>query len=428
MDNNDLRPSAQSGDVSYVLLAHGARNRRLIYLGRLIRSFNTAFLTIVFPLYLSSMGYSPARIGLVLTLGGLLSAGSVAIIWRVSLKYDARIALVLVATLAVGTSAALILTSSVWVVVIANGMGGIGRGGGAGSGGGWGPVFAAEQPLLASFSGQRSRNRSFANLNLIGALGAALGSTVTWVPTALHSDGHSWEFSYRSVFLVAALLGLGCVAAAWRIGTPETAVVPPSSGARRRGEFGVPRGWLVRRVALLNLLNGFGGGFTGPLLVYWFYVKFGVGVGELGTLFLVVNGLSVVGFALSAGLASRLGDIYAVVVTRIASLVCVAGMLIPSGVGMAGLAFALSQLFNSLGMPVRQSYPMRIAHDTDRDSIAAAGSFTDQVALSASPVLGGVLMERVVDIPIVGWLAATLANTVAYYIAFRRRPEGGRGR
>ncbi|MBO0894230.1 MAG: hypothetical protein J2O39_07615, partial [Acidimicrobiales bacterium] len=52
-------------------------NRAWLYAGRALRSFSTAFLTVVFPLYLANEGYSSAKIGLVLTVGGFISAATV---------------------------------------------------------------------------------------------------------------------------------------------------------------------------------------------------------------------------------------------------------------------------------------------------------------------------------------------------------------
>ncbi|MCY0908925.1 MAG: MFS transporter, partial [Sulfobacillus thermotolerans] len=50
-----------------------SQNLRWLYANRALRSFATAFLTVVFPLYLAMSGYSAARIGLVLTLSGVVS-------------------------------------------------------------------------------------------------------------------------------------------------------------------------------------------------------------------------------------------------------------------------------------------------------------------------------------------------------------------
>src|SRR5690606_2831076 len=62
------------------------------------------------------------------------------------------------------------------------------------------------------------------------------------------------------------------------------------SGEIRRLENGI-----MIRMALINALNGVAIGLTGPLLVYWFNVKFGVGPGALGPVFAltyIVTGLA----------------------------------------------------------------------------------------------------------------------------------------
>lgn len=49
------------------------RNLPWVYTNRALRSLSTAFLTVVFPLYLAVSGYSAAKIGLVLSLSGIVS-------------------------------------------------------------------------------------------------------------------------------------------------------------------------------------------------------------------------------------------------------------------------------------------------------------------------------------------------------------------
>ncbi|MGH9296198.1 MAG: MFS transporter, partial [Acidimicrobiales bacterium] len=143
----DAEPRAEpkgdaDGKVAADLRADALRsNLRWLYASRAVRSFSTAFLTVVFPLYLATEGYSSTKIGLVLTVGGFISAGLVLAVGLGGDRIGRRRMLLWVAALGVVGGVGLAVSTELAVVMLANGLCGVGRGGGAGSGGSWGPVF-----------------------------------------------------------------------------------------------------------------------------------------------------------------------------------------------------------------------------------------------------------------------------------------------
>jgi len=399
---------------------------------------------VVFPLYLARQHDSSVTVGAILTLGSLIGAALVAAVGIVSDRIGRRPVLIAVGVL--GTLGALGLAAStdVVVVVVASGIGGIGRGGGAGSGGAFGPFFPAEQPLLAASVLPSQRTRAFGRLGFIGVLAAAAGSLVATVPTVLHGSGLSWIDAYRVVFLIGAAASALVIAASVPLrehriaaerevaGSPTRAASASASASASAGGGGgasSPAGLstrqLVGRLGLTNALNGFGFGFLGPLLTYWFYVKFHAGPAEVGVLYTVVNLVSALPYLGAHRLTDRLGAVRTVVVTRAASVVVLLAMAFAPNFWVAGLLLSFRTIFNSLGMPARQSYAMGAADERRRGTVAALGTLPSMLTSSVSPVLGGAIMGAFVDIPIVGAVVFMGANTVAYYFAFRHAPLPG---
>lgn len=398
-----------------------------------MRSFATAFLTVIFPLYLAQQHDSSTQVGVILTLGSLIGAGLLAAVGMVGDRIGRRPVLIAVGVLGTLGALGLATSANVVVVVIASGFGGIGRGGGAGSGGAFGPFFPAEQPLLAASVSPAQRTRAFGRMGFIGVLAAAAGSLVAGVPAILHSGGMSWIDAYKVVFLIGAATSALVVVASipLREHRPVRPPIPAATGAGASGTAGdtSPAGLstrqLVGRLGFTNALNGFGFGFLGPLLTYWFYVKFRTGPAEVGTLYAVVNLVSALPYLGAHRLSDRFGAVMTVVITRAASVAVLLAMAFMPDYVLAGLMLNLRTIFNSLGMPARQSYAMGAADEKRRGTVAALSTLPSMLTSSASPAIGGAVMDSFVNIPIIGAVVFMTANVVTYYAAFRHAPLPG---
>lgn len=395
----------------------GAANLPWLYAGRALRGVSTAFLTVIFPLYLAVSGYGAVRLGLTLSLSGVVTIGLVAMVGWLADRYGRRtMILVLAALSAVGGFALALFAPVLPLVVLASGLGGVGRGGGAGSGGSWGPMFPAEQPLVAASAPPERRVEAFGRLSFVGVVAAAAGSLLAGVPALLAAHGVPTATGYRILFAFAGILGVGTM-----LVTLPIRESPPGAAAAG-GEAGgaMSFGQLVGRLGLTNALNGFGFGFLGPLLSYWFYRRFGVGADAIGILYGIVNLAAALPYLTAAHLARRLGEVRTVVWTRAVSVLVLALMPLLPTFSLAGAAYTLRMALNSLGMPARQSFTMRVADERHRSRVAAFGSLPSQATSMLSPGIGGALMEVSVNLPLFAAAFFMLANVLAYAWAFGR--------
>lgn len=392
-----------------------ARNLRWLYLGRALRSLSTAFLTIVFPLYLARQGYGSVRLGLVLSLTGVITMALVAAVGLASDHYGRRMMILALAALsALGGFALAVFPPTLVAVTLASGLGGVGRGGGAGSGGSWGPVFPAEQPLVAASASPRRRVEAFGRLSFVGVMAGAAGSLLAGVPELLAAHGVALVQGYRLLFGFGGLLGVAMVFATLPIREPHPADAPLSRSAPA-----MPVRQLISRLGLTNALNGLAFGFLGPLLTYWFYRRFGVGPGEIGLMYTVVNLAAALPYLGSATLARRFGEVQTVVWTRAFSAVTLCAMPFLPSFAWAGVMYTLRMALNSLGMPARQSFAMGVADERHRSRVAAFGSLPSQATSTLSPAVGGALMEESLSLPLFAAAFFVMANVVTYGLAFR---------
>lgn len=404
-----------------------ARNLPWLYAGRVLRSFSTSFLGVIFPLYLAQAGYSSVGVGTVLTLGSLIIAVLVVGVGLVGDRIGRRLVLVSLGLLGAAGGALLAMSAAPVLVTVASGLAGIGRGGGVGGGGAWGPFFPAEQPLLAASIPAEKRTAAFGKVGFLGVLGGTAGSLAAVAPTWLHTAGWSWLSAYRLLFGLIAVASLMVAALSLplrdppAVRRPQRPADPARSPASHRAASLSTRE-LIGRLALTNGINGLAIGCMGPILVYWFHRRYGVGPGEVGVVYAVANLASALPQLGAARLAGRLGAVRAVVTSRALSAAFLLSMVWMPTFGLAAAAFLIRSVLNSVSGPTRQSYVMGVAAERQRGTVAALGALPSQVTASISPAAAGALMRSFLDTPVWGAALFVWANALTFWLSFRHAP------
>jgi MFS family permease len=418
-------------------------NHNLIYLfaGRALRSVSQAYLIIIVPLYLAALGYTAVQLGIMFAIVAAASAVMAAFIGLLSDRFGRKTLLIIISLMTAAGGAIFALSRSFAVLTTAAALGTIGRGGGAGSAGAFGPYYPAEQPLIAEQTTDELRTQIFGVLSFVAVLGGALGSLIAWAPKLmLRGFGLPIVEGYRVLFMLTALLGVSMAL----LVAPVRESHRGSAGARRlHGQaprrraitsgagklvLGLsPQSWrLVSRFMISGATNGLAIGMLGPLLVYWFYRRFGVDAAAIGRLYFLLNLLAAAPYLLSGRLASRLGSVLAVVLCRAVATVLLMVMVLMPSFWLAGLVYGGRMIFNTLSLPIRQSFLMGVIPPRERSSAAGMASFPAQAGSMISPYIAGYLMQQVsLEMPLE--LAAALQgiNAILYYVFFRgvRPPE-----
>ena len=388
------------------------RDLALLFAARVLRSITQAFLVIIVPIYLARLDFSAVRIGVLLTATTLGGAVLIVLVGVGADRWGRKKVLVLLAVLQALSAAGFVFSTSFGVLTLASAVGTIGRGGGAGSAGAFGPFYPAEQPLVTEHAPLSQRNTVFGVLSFLGVLGGATGSLLALLPAHLAGGPGGWRTGYLALFAGTLASGLLLIAI----------MLPVSEQRRAKGRPAFRLSWrLLGKFSLTNAFNGFGIGFLGPLLTYWFYVRFGVGPGTIGLLFAVINLITALPYLLSARLGNAFGMVRTVVVTRTVAVTLTALMVLAPTYYLAGALYALRMVFNTLGNPLRQSFVMGMSREEERSTMAAFSNLPMQVTSAMSPPLGGWLMdEGLLGVPLLLATLFQMANVVLYWRFFRQ--------
>lgn len=395
-----------------------ARDVVLLLSGRALRSLSQGFLGVLVPVYLAAFGYSATRVGVVFTAGAI---GSVVLTASVGLFAD-RIGrkplLVLLGALSAAAALAFAISDRFAVLLVAAAVGTIGRGGGAGSSGAYGPYYPAEQPLLAEKVEDAARTELFGAVAVVGVLAGAAGALMATIPGLVHRWLAVPEASAdRALFALAAVLGLGMAVVVLPVHEPPPPPRRPGRGLRLHPATR----HVLWRFLITNSTNGLAVGMLGPVLVYWFHVRFGATAAQLGALYFLANILAAPSNLVAARVARRLGTVRAVVTLRATAVALMALMAIVPTYLMAAVLFLLRTQVNTMANPMRQSFLMGIVAPGDRSTAAGLSNLPLQVLSSAGPTIAGRLMQSVwVSLPLELAAGLQALNTVLYHAFFHR--------
>jgi MFS family permease len=394
---------------------------RLLLGSRFVRSIGQGALAVDFTLYLHALRWTAPAISAILSaalgLGVILTliAGPLSDRWGrrgflfiyEAAQFLAALAATLSAHLAILWPAALIA--------------GFGRGGNGAAG----PFTPVEQAWLAQTLTPEQRGPIYSLNAALGFTGNAAGAVIAILPSLLHSVLPG-ALSYRPLFALSAIGSLICCALIWRT---------PDSGARRVAQSPAPKtqedrreNRLVIRLMLANLMNGAGVGATGPLIAYWFAVRFNEGPAEIGPL-MAAGFLMAAIASIGAGyLSSWLGVVRAVVVMRLAGLALLIALPFAPTFGLAATCYVLRAMFNRGTTGARNALNVSIVRQERRGFASSMGNVSMQIPRAVAPMLTGVLFAAGdLGLPFLIGAGFQGAYLALYYWGFRQVDHGSGG-
>jgi MFS family permease len=394
----------------------GARATRLLLATRFVRSIGQGALAVDFALYLRALDWSAVAIsavlsaalitGVVLTLiAGPLSDGGGR--RRFLFAYEAAQTLAGVAAL---------LSAQPILLAVVTMVGGFGRGGNGGAG----PFAPVEQAWLAQALAPMRRGPVYSLNAALGFLGNAVGAILAAAPSSLHTILPG-ALAYRPLFLLSAAGSLLCCALILR--TPDSEAKQPPVPVEPNPRHGVARreNRLVLRLMIANVMNGAGVGATGPLIAYWFAVRFGEGPGEIGPLMAGGFLMAAVASVATGWLSKWLGMVRAVIAMRLVGLALLIALPLSPNFGLAATLYILRAMFNRGTTGARSALSISIVRPHRRGFAASMANVSMQIPRSVSPVLTGILFAtNNLVLPFFIGAAFQGAYLAMYYASFRQ--------
>lgn len=413
------------------LLGFAWLNRDLgwLFVLRILRSISQGYLGIILPLYLAALGYNAVALGTLLAVSAIVTAIISMLTGVLADRFGRKIFIASISLMfAIGGFGFALAHSFFWIVAFAA-IGSIGRGG-ALAGGAWGPFYPAVQALVAEQTSHYNRTTVFGFFSFVGVMAGALGSLLAALPTlAKHTIGWSDLQGYRLLFVLSGVLGIAMAIAVIPVrehangfSSAEPPLTTVDRPAPRKNTFGLsPESWrLVIRFMITNSTNGLAIGMLGPIVVYWFYRRFGATSAQLAEVFFIINFASAIPYLAAGRIALYLGSVRSVVITRSISTALLFAVVFMPTFSLAAALYGIRALFNMLSIPVRQSYLMGVIDPSERSSASGFANFPSQVTSAAGPYMAGYFMEHLaLALPLEFAAAMQAINTLLYWVFFR---------
>lgn len=363
----------------------------ILFSTRIVRLFCYGLLSVVLALYLAQAGLSDREIGLLFTLT-LMGDASITLWLTASAdRFGRRRTLLIGALLMIAAGLVFALTKNPWLLMLAGIIGVISP-----SGNEIGPFLSIEQAGLTQLVSDQNRTLTFAWYNLAGSFATATGAlTGGWLSQFLQKTGITAFESYRSVLIGYATGGVVLfvlflfLSSMVEISTSfdQKQVVKKTLGLHKSRK-------IVFKLSALFSLDAFAGGLlVQSMMAFWFYRRFGIDPGIIGSIFFGANILAGISALLAGRLAKKIGLINTMVFTHIPSNILL--MLVPLmptlplAIGILLLRFSISQM----DVPTRQSYTMAVVDPDERSAASGVTAIARSVGAAISPSITGVLIS-----------------------------------
>ncbi len=374
-----------------VLPASATATARRLVAARAGRGFADGLVSVLLATYLSGLGFSPFRVGAVVT--GTLVGSAALTLWTGLLAHRLPVRAILLAAsaLMLATGLGFATFTAFWPIVLVAVVGTLNP-----SGGDVSVFLPVEQSILAGEVDDDERPQLYAAYNLAGSFAAAFGALCSALPEVVaHRSGWDLTDAQRLGFGVYALVALGVGLVYRGLDRPERATVATAAeaGARRRPLERSKR--TVLELAGLFSLDSAGSGLVvQSLLVLWLHLRFDLSAATTGGVFFAAGLLAAASQLLCGPLARRIGLVPTMVVTHIpANVFLMLAALAPTAPLAIGLLLVRA-LLSQMDVPARQAFVMAVVPPEERAAAASVTNVPRSLASATTPLLAGYLLAR----------------------------------
>jgi MFS family permease len=364
-------------------MTSGSRHVNRLLVAKGLRAFGDGYVSLLLPLYLLELGFSPLQVGIIATTT-LVGSGLLTLVvglhaWR----YHYRTLLLAASVLMAGTGFGFALITDFWPLMLVALVGTLNP-----SSGDVSVFMPLEHAVLSRVVADRQRTATFARYSLVGSLLAAAGSLAAALPATIVSmSGVSSTNAIQAMFVLYALIA--CTSGLVYRGLPKalvTDVQQPMAPLHKSKKT-------VYALAALFSLDAFGGGFVVQSMVaLWLYQRFDMSMAAAGVVFFWTGVLTAGSYLVAVRVAGRFGLVNTMVFTHIPSSVCLILLPFVPDVSYAIALLFLRSALSQMDVPTRSSYVMAIVTPAERPAAASITSVPRSLASAMSPFLAGYML------------------------------------
>lgn len=362
--------------------------KRLL-LTRFLRSLGQGMLVVDFSLYLKELGFSSILIGSIFTFGSLFGAIGSILVGMISDRTSRKAFMIGYTFILIFSSLAMFISKNPYVIIISSILGSFGLG----ANGAAGPFSPAEQAWLSEKIPPKERGNVLSINSGLAFFGMALGAILAIIPTFLKNMPEN--LNYRILFLL--IFALSFINLFIILSVSEEKKKPSFGGKstdKYKNSFTKGEIQALTKLLTLNTLNGFAIGLKGPLISYWFSVRFGVGAEKISPVmaltFLITGILSFY----TGPLTNKIGIVNSVVAERAIGLLFLIALPLAPTYFMASTFYFFHQVFNRGSTGARQALTLSIVSDRKRGLAVGLNTASAQISRSIGPYITGILLSQ----------------------------------
>ncbi len=356
-------------------------NRLLVARG--LRAFADGFVSLLLPLYLLELGFTPLQVGIVATTT-LLGSGLVTLVVGLqAYRFHYRTLLLSATAVMAVTGLGFATLTGFWPLLLVALVGTLNP-----SSGDVSVFLPLEHAVMARVVEAKNRTATFARYSLVGSLVAAFGSSAVGLPGLIAGSGHFTSLgAMQAMFVLYAVLA-GCAALVYR-GLPKALEAEAQKPAAPLGKSKK----IVYTLAALFSLDAFGGGFVVQSMVaLWLYQRFEMSLTATGVIFFWTGLLSALSFLAAVRIADRFGLVNTMVFTHIPANLCLVAIPFVASLDLVIVLLFIRSALSQMDVPTRSSYVMAIVTPEERPAAASFTSVPRSLASAASPFLAGYML------------------------------------
>jgi MFS family permease len=338
---------------------------------RALRGFADGFVSVLLADHLLSLGFSPFRVGVIVTGTLVGSAVLTLVVGLTGHRFGFRALLLAASVLMALTGLGFLALESFWPLLAVAAVGTLNP-----SSGDVSVFLPTEQAFLAQHASGHERTRLYALYSVSGNLAGALGALLTAVLAG----------RVGFVIYIAVAIAAGVVYAGLPRDRPvESALTKPLHRSRR----------IVVQLALLFSLDSAASGLAvQSLLVLWLHLRFDLDKATTGALFFAAGVLAACSQLLAPRLAARVGLVRTMVFTHLpANAFLLLSALMPNA-PLAITFLLLRALLSQMDVPARQAFVMAVVQPEERAAASAATNVPRSLASATTPALAGWLFSN----------------------------------